>query len=67
MKSAMSKRLEKLEEKIIPPILVLIHRTDETKKQAIARQYPDGLPDAQIHVFIKKYVADDDVETERCD
>jgi hypothetical protein len=61
------KRLKSLETNLIDKLAVIEHRSDETEAQAISRQFPDGLPDAEIHVFIRKYISDENGELVQCD
>jgi hypothetical protein len=61
------KRLKILETNLINKLVVLEHRSDETEEQAISRQFPDGLPDAEIHVFIKKFICDENGELIQCE
>jgi hypothetical protein len=61
------KRLKSLEISSIDKLVVIEHRSDETEAQAISRQFPDGLPDAEIHVFIRKFICDENGELLLCD
>ncbi len=53
------KRLEQLETKSSKKFLALELRSDETRQQAISRQYPDGLPKSELYLFKKYYAVDD--------
>ena len=61
------KRLKALETNLIDKLAVIEHRSDETEAQAIFRQFPDGLPDAEIHVFIRNFISDENGELLLCD
>ncbi len=52
------KRLEQLETKSSKKFLALELRHDETREQAISRQYPDGLPKSELYLFKKQYAFD---------
>jgi hypothetical protein len=61
------RRLKHLETNLIDKLVVIEHRSDETEAQAIFRQFPDGLPDAEIHVFIRNFISDKNGELVLCD
>jgi hypothetical protein len=61
------KRLKSLETNLIDDPVVIEHRSDETEEQANFRQFPDDLPDAENHVFIRKFICDENGELNLCD
>jgi hypothetical protein len=65
--NTLRKRLKSLEANLIDELVVIEHRSDETEEQAISRQFPDGLPDAEIHVFVRNFISDENGELLLCD